>query len=210
MKNKVSSYFVLFSLLSGVFFQKAISQTGYDPHKVFDPAFDNGGGNVYRGANGAPGPQYWQNRSDYKIAAMLDTATKSIIGKVEITYTNNSPDELQYVWLQLEQNQFSENSRAMLIGGNPAKRFYGGDSVKSILLSADGKTYKADFLITDTRMQIRLASPIRPKGGKIKITIEYSFIVPTGSIARSGWMDTKNGAIYESRSGIRAWKCMTT
>jgi hypothetical protein len=176
---------------------QAESSTKYDPNKIFDPNFDNHGGNVYRSGNGAPGSQYWQNRSDYKIVASLDTATKSVTGKVEITYTNNSPDELPYVWLQLEQNQFSENSRAMMIGGSPPRRFDGGDSIKSVFVNSNGKNSKADYIITDTRMQIRLALPIRPKSGKIKIIIEYSFAIPPGSIARSGWMYTKNGAIYD-------------
>jgi len=186
--------FGLFFSVSGVKSQKV---QGYDPSKIFDPNFENRGGNVYRGANGAPGPQYWQNESDYKIAATLDTTTKSISGKVEITYTNNGPCELSYVWLQLEQNQFSENSRAMLIGGNQPRRFNGGDSIKSVLINSIGKKYRADYIITDTRMQIRFSSPIKSKGGKIKFIIEYSFVIPPGSIARSGWMYTKNGAIYD-------------
>jgi len=208
---QASFCFLSFCLLSGIFFQKGFGQTSissrYDPNKVFDPNFDNQGGNVYRSASGAPGPQYWQNRSDYKISATLDTATKSIIGKAEITYTNNSPDELTQIWLQLEQNQFNENSRAMLIGGNQPRRFNGGDSIRSVVveqngalttaLSQNGRGSKVTYLITDTRMQIRLASPIKPKGGKIKIIIEYSFVIPPGSIARSGWMYTKNGAIYD-------------
>lgn len=199
--SRVSFCFMLFCLSSGAFFQQTFGQSGtsikYVPNKVFDPNFDSKGGNNYRSANGAPGPQYWQNRSDYKITATLDTATKSIIGKVEITYTNNSPDELPYAWLQVEQNQFSENSRAMMIGGNPPRRFDGGDSIKSVLVNSNGKISKADYVITDTRMQIRFASPIKPKGSRIKIIIEYSFVIPPGSIARSGWMYTKNGAIYD-------------
>jgi hypothetical protein len=211
---------MIICLFSVAFFQQTFGQSStpkkYDPNKIFDPNFDSHGGNVYRSANGAPGPQYWQNRADYKIAATLDTTTKSVNGKVEITYTNNSPTELPYIWLQLEQNQFAGNSRTMMVGGDPPGRFIGGDSIKSVVV-ARGKTYipvlehsveralsqkdesgaGTSYIITDTRMQIRLPFPVKPHGGKVKIIIEYSFVIPPGSIARSGWMYTKNGAIYD-------------
>ncbi len=105
MENNFSMiilFIALFAFTSSAISQQAI---GYNPREIFDPNFDNNGGNVYRSAIGAPGPQYWQNKSDYKIAATLDTTTRTITGKVKITYTNNSPDELHYVWLQLEQNR---------------------------------------------------------------------------------------------------------
>src|SRR6516164_5136158 len=64
------------------------------------------GPNEYRGADGAPGPAYWQQRADYTIVATLDTGAKTIRGSVSIRYTNNSPDTLRYVWLQLDQNLY--------------------------------------------------------------------------------------------------------
>ena len=179
----------------------------YDPNRIFDPNFDNQGGNVYRNANGAPGPQYWQNRSDYRIVATLDTAAKRVDGRVKIAYTNNSPGELAYIWLQLEQNQLSRNSRGILVSGNPERNFFGGDSVKSVsvvengirtaILPQSGKANNATFVVTDTRMQIRLPSPLKSKGGKLEITIEYSFVIPPGGMGRTGWMHTQNGTIYD-------------
>lgn len=169
----------------------------YDPHKVFDPNFDSNGGTIYRSANGAPGPGYWQNRADYKIAATLDTTTKMITGEVEIAYTNNSPNELHYVWLQLEQNQLSKGSRGVLTGGNPQRRFYGGDSLISVDIRQDGKVSHADYLVSDTRMQIRLQKPIPAKGGRLGIVIRYSFVVPPAGYGRTGWMYTKNGTIFD-------------
>ena len=73
------------------------------------------GPNRYRSVDGTPGPDYWQQRADYKIAATLDTTTRSIAGSVQIHYSNNSPDTLHYIWLQLDQNLYrpgSEGSRA--------------------------------------------------------------------------------------------------
>ncbi|HSK12537.1 MAG TPA: hypothetical protein VK907_04930, partial [Phnomibacter sp.] len=61
--------------------------------------------NEYRSASGAPGPKYWQQRADYKISATLDEANLKLTGKETITYYNNSPDVLTYLWLQLDENE---------------------------------------------------------------------------------------------------------
>ena len=60
--------------------------------------------NEYRGADGAPGPRYWQQTADYKIKCTLDTKTQRIDGTEAITYHNNSPVEMSYLWLQLDEN----------------------------------------------------------------------------------------------------------
>src|SRR3954470_14864572 len=60
--------------------------------------------NEYRTGSGAPGPKYWQQRADYVITAELHDDTQSITGSEVITYFNNSPDALKYLWLQLDQN----------------------------------------------------------------------------------------------------------
>jgi hypothetical protein len=67
----------------------------YDQHKVFNPCFFDKG-TEFRSASGAPGAKYWQNRADYKINTTLDTAKHRITGSVIITYTNNSPDALDF------------------------------------------------------------------------------------------------------------------
>src|SRR5215210_5339309 len=64
-----------------------------------------------RAANGAPGPGYWQQRVDYTIRARLDTAAKRLSASESIRYTNNSPDTLRFVWLQLDQNLFRPGSK---------------------------------------------------------------------------------------------------
>lgn len=68
--------------------------------------------NDQRSASGAPGPRYWQQRADYRIAVELDDARQRIIGSETITYFNNSPDTLTYLWLQLDQNVFAANSES--------------------------------------------------------------------------------------------------
>ncbi|RYE05633.1 MAG: M1 family peptidase, partial [Sphingobacteriales bacterium] len=68
--------------------------------------------NEYRTASGAPGPKYWQQRADYVITAELDEDNRRLFGKETITYTNNSPDELSYLWLQLDENQHSSTNNS--------------------------------------------------------------------------------------------------
>src|SRR5919112_940010 len=67
--------------------------------------------NRIRTGAGAPGPEYWQQRVDYVIRASLDTVARTVNGEERITYTNNSPDTLRYLWLQLDQNLFNSSSR---------------------------------------------------------------------------------------------------
>src|SRR5680860_1347248 len=79
-------------------------------------------GNVYRTASGKPGPEYWQNETDYEIHATLHDEENSLTGKLTLTYTNNSPEDLDFIWMNMEQNRFMKNSRGNLttpIGGNP-------------------------------------------------------------------------------------------
>src|SRR6478735_6460835 len=66
--------------------------------------------NTYRSASGAPGRDYWQQKADYDIKVELDDINQRIIGTEVITYTNKSPDELRYIWLQLDQNLFEKTS----------------------------------------------------------------------------------------------------
>jgi hypothetical protein len=150
-----------------------------------------------RSAAGVPGPGYWQNSADYKIAVSLDDVANKITGDVEITYKNNSPDKLPFLWLQLDQNSFNTKSRGgkttPIAGGRFGNlAFDGGYKIESVTI--DGKP--ANFIVEDTRMQIRLASPLAEKIGTAKIKIAYSFTSPENASDRMGIQQTKNGAIY--------------
>jgi hypothetical protein len=176
----------------------------YDPHEAFAPLFYPAYGDDIRSADGSPGVKYWQNSADYKIDASLDDENKSLTGTVLITYKNNSPRELPFVWLQMDQNIYSLQSRGVditdLSGGRWANRdaFDGGYQLKSVELvnSATGKALPADFLVSDTRMQIKLPAGLRT-GGVLKIKIAYSFKIPQYGTDRMGRLETKNGWIYE-------------
>ncbi len=175
----------------------------YDPHVLFNPLFNYQPANEFRTGSGTPGPRYWQNRADYKIAATLDEAANTLTGEVEITYTNNSPEALPFVWLQLDQNAFNDNSRSgkttPLNGGRYGNMgFEGGYTISAVSIQqGKGKFTTADFIIEDTRMQIRLADPVKPTGDILKIKVNYAFKIPTYASDRMGKLDTKNGTIYE-------------
>ena len=99
--------FLLFS--GSIFAQDQKSGSNYDQHTLFNPLFYPSNGNEFRSASGQPGPKYWQNRADYSIKVTLDTVAHSVSGSVLIKYTNNSPDELPFLWLQVDQNIYKND-----------------------------------------------------------------------------------------------------
>ena len=185
--------------------------TNYDYHETFGPLFYNKNGNEYRAADGEPGPKYWQNRADYQLAATLNDETNEITGSEVLTYTNNSPQTLDYLWMNLEQNLFKQDSRGSAIVplvGNPPKQvsrnwgrgqvFDAGYKIKSIqLIGEKGAMTEVKFLVSDTRMQLYLPKNVMPNGGKVKLKIEYSFISPDYGSDRMGIQDTKNGKVFQ-------------
>ena len=150
-----------------------------------------------------PGPMYWQNSSDYLIHATLSEKDSSVAGDVTITYTNNSPDQLDYLWLQLDQNIFESTSRSVAATPYPGDYFgvlgkiNGGYNIKDVTVTYAGKTYTVQPVITDTRMQIRLNTALQPKGDKVSVKINFHFIIPVNGAGRFGKTYTKNGVIYQ-------------
>ncbi|WP_111306902.1 M1 family metallopeptidase [Confluentibacter sediminis] len=151
----------------------------------------------YRTQSGEPGVNYWQNEANYSIEVTLDDVAHTLSGQVEIDYTNHSPDPLGYLWLQLDQNKFKSDSEGTAITGAVGGRFVGdvdgGYNLTSV--SIDGS--KANYIISDTRMQIRLEKPLDPKVGKVKIKIQYSFKIPEYGADRMGRMKQSQGWVYE-------------
>jgi hypothetical protein len=193
---------ILFLLFAQGMMMMVIAQSVYDHYKAFDPQFYPNGGNDYRSASGEPGPKYWQNRADYKLACTLDTASHTVTGTVEINYTNNSPDNLRFLWLQLDQNIYKAESRGSATttqaGGRWANtNFTGGEIIKSISVEANGQKYTPKYNETDTRMQVWLQQPVNASGSKVKLTIAYQFTIPEYGTDRMGRLNTKNGWVYE-------------
>jgi hypothetical protein len=169
-----------------------------------------------RTASGAPGHAYWQQRADYQIRATLDEAARSISGVETITYHNNSPDNLSYLWVQLDQNIFKPNSDARTGATLPsrdawqarsptdgvkfdairtvleARTFAGGFNIKSV---KDGNGRPLNFVINRTMMRIDLPQALKP-GARTAFSIEWSFNIPEQKVlgGRSGYekFDDKN------------------
>lgn len=176
----------------------------YDYHALFSPLFYTHNGNEYRAANGEPGPAYWQNKADYKINARLDDSKSEVSATVTVTYKNNSPQQLPYIWLQLDQNLFNDSSRGQAkmppTGysryGDANSTFKGGFKLNSVKLVNGGTETNANYIVNDTRMQIRLAKPVAAKGGELTFKIDYSFTIPKYGSDRTGILETKNGNIF--------------
>lgn len=156
-------------------------------------------GNAYRTATGKPGPEYWQNRADYEIQATLNDETTTLSGNVKITYTNNSPENMGYVWLLLEQNRFEKDARGAYTVPMSGSR-YNGDlqgGYKISNVKVNGKTIAdSQYLINDTRMQIVLPEVLEGEGNDVEISMDFSFKVPQYGMDRMGRLDTKNGTIF--------------
>jgi hypothetical protein len=168
--------------------------------------------NDFRDASGSPGTRYWQQRVDYVIKASIDTTRHALAGSERVTYHNNSPQPLSYVWFQLDQNIEAGNSRANMTKdplpmtiSPQARRFLlpeqdetGGYEIKKVsIVSATGTTKPARFIINGTQMRVNLDAPILT-GGTARIDIDWSFIVPEGGNNSRGVRElVKDGWIYE-------------
>ena len=155
--------------------------------------------NQYRTGSGRPGPAYWQQRVDYRIAATLDTARGEIRGRETVHYTNNSPDALGYVWMHLEQNICGPGSITEKLDQPPivflgstfdftCKGFRGGVTLERV--SVSGRTIRPD--VFGTTMRIDLPRPLAT-GRAVDIDIVWRFLVPPYGAGRMG----RDGPLYE-------------
>ncbi len=177
--------------------------------------------NAYRTASGAPGPGYWQQQVDYDIEATLDEATHRITGTERITYHNNSPDTLAYLWLQLDQNNFDPNSTRRLTDTViKSDRFpsiaQGEVGIKSLEVMLSSGDFDGGFkiarvaaedgsplphTINETMMRVDLPQPLRP-GQQMRLAIDWNYIVTdsrTIGAMRSGreFFKKDNNWLYE-------------
>jgi len=159
--------------------------------------------NEYRTASGAPGPKYWQQRCDYDITCELDEANRRLIGRETITYVNNSPDVLTYLWMQLDENEHSNTNNSGYQSGNSPMpktiteaditRFSGkvdkdreyGDNVTRV---ADATGKALQYTINKTMMRVELPQPLKPGQQFIfKVDWNYNIIERTKYGGRGGF-----------------------
>lgn len=140
--------------------------------------------NMFRTASGAPGPAYYQQQADYKIDVELDDKNTRLYGAETITYHNNAPEQLEYLWVQLDQNRRSRTSQTPLIESQQMNKAYlpdnfsrnfmeeGFDGGFNIEYVKDAKGRQMDYVINNTMMRINLPQPLK-SGEKISFSIKW-------------------------------------
>lgn len=202
MKKGLIVFSTLIALASGAATADAVKQTKAkfdDKFRQLDEVLPTA--NVYRNAAGEPGHEYWQQKVDYDIKVALDENNRRITASETITYQNNSPDTLKYLWLQLDQNKFKRDSMAEKttafagIGRRgPATRAANGNTPAKLSFSelrrqqfmddhelgyeisnvVDGRGRPLNFVIVGTNMRIDLASPLAP-GSSTEFSLDFAF-----------------------------------
>ncbi|WP_018675915.1 M1 family metallopeptidase [Riemerella columbina] len=153
--------------------------------------------NVYRTASGAPGSQYWQQRADYDISAYLDEDRLNLKGSETITYHNNSPDQLDYLWLQLDENQQSSVNNAGYAHSSKLPDVVTTNGLKTTKLPAEDNGYGVNiekvtntagtplpYIINKTMMRIDLPQPLK-SGEVFTFKIDWNYNIPN-RIERGG------------------------
>lgn len=195
-------YLFLLSLVtSAVFAQESPKkEPGHYDNSKFSQMYDlMATPNMFRTASGAPGPAYYQQQADYKMDIELDDKNTRLYGTETITYHNNSPEALDYLWLQLDQNRRAKNSQSGLVNSQKMQAAYtpdgftrnfveegfeGGFNIEHVK-DASGKPMK--YTINQTMMRIDLASPLK-SGQKISFSIKW-------------WYNINNYRVIGGRSG---------
>ena len=206
---KIKSKFFLFFIFAGftnLSFAVIDQSKGSfeDKFRQLDEVFPSP--NLSRPATGEPGPMYWQQRADYKIQIKLNEDTRSVEGSETITYTNNSPLTLKYIWLQLDQNIFAKESINNLTrpwGGGDSSvdfstlrrqnfmdKFEGGFQELSIKIN----NKSADTNLVGTHVRINLDQPLKP-GESTSLDIEWAYaLVEENAVrARNGYETFEDG-----------------
>ena len=198
--------FVIFTSFTNLSFAAIDQSKGSfeDKFRQLDEVFPSP--NLSRPATGEPGPMYWQQRADYKIQIKLNEDTRSVKGSETITYTNNSPLTLKYIWLQLDQNIFAKESINNLTrpwGGGDSSvdfstlrrqnfmdKFEGGFQELSIKIN----NKSPDTNLVGTHVRINLEQPLKP-GESTSLDIEWAYaLVEENAVrARNGYETFEDG-----------------
>src|SRR6056297_151103 len=167
--------------------------------------------NTYRSASGAPGPDYYQQQADYVMDIQLDDKNAKINGEETITYTNNSPDELAYLWVQLDQNVRAKDSKSPLRNGNGVplaeqpgsfagnymgEPFDGGFNIDYVKDTA-GKALP--YTVNFTMMRVDLPTALK-SGEKFSFSIKWNYNIPDHTVNRA-----RSGFEYFPKDGNRAY-----
>ena len=167
--------------------------------------------NTYRSASGAPGPDYYQQQADYKMDIELDDKNAKIYGEETITYHNNSPDDLAFLWLQLDQNVRTKDTKSNLRNGSSApvantmenftnsylkEPFDGGFTIEFV---KDANGNALPYTINQTMMRIDLPQSLKAHS-QISFAIKWHYNIPDHTIDRA-----RSGYEYFAEDGNRAY-----
>jgi hypothetical protein len=187
--KKITLFFILPAILFAQ--EKATTVTSkqsgkYDTNK-FSQMYDLlATPNMFRNAAGAPGPAYYQQQADYKIDIELDDKNAKLNGSETVTYYNNSPDNLDYLWVQLDQNQQAKDSDSPLAESERITQTFPASSFTDKFLKKplergfnieyvkDAKGSPMTYTINHTMMRIDLASPMKP-GTSLSFSVKWSY-----------------------------------
>ena len=167
--------------------------------------------NTYRSASGAPGPDYYQQQADYKMDIELDDRNARLYGDETITYYNNSPDDLEFLWVQLDQNVRAKDSKSPLRNGGGVSFAYttgdfagrymdqpfdGGFKIQHVK-DANGRALS--YTINQTMMRINIPQPLK-SGEQISFSIKWWYNIPDHTVNRA-----RSGFEYFEKDGNRAY-----
>ncbi len=186
---------------------KKVRELGHTNQNKFKQMYDEfATPNMFRTASGAPGPAYYQQQADYKMDIELDDKNKKLTGKETITYTNNSPDNLEFLWVQLDQNMRAKDSKTPLIQANGvepaattdgfltkylAEPFDGGFNITAVKDSS-GKPLK--YTINRTMMRVEMPQDLK-SGEKFVFSIDWWYNINdhVNGGGRSGYEEFEDG-----------------
>ncbi|MBL7232521.1 M1 family metallopeptidase [Komagataeibacter oboediens] len=177
--------------------QAASDVSAMEMRRIFDTLTLPDAPTRYNSGSGLPGPDYWQNRADYVIHARIDTPTHALSGEETLTYTNNSPDSLDTLWLQLDQNIYRPHSRASFVNPERHARTTDGVTLDSVAILHEGHEIPLQPHISDTRMRLALPGAPLPHGHRLRLRIRWHYTIPGPWGGRTAVTPTEDGDIYE-------------
>ncbi|MEZ2415930.1 M1 family metallopeptidase [Muriicola sp. E247] len=167
--------------------------------------------NMYRSASGTPGPDYYQQQADYKMDIELDDKNARIYGEETITYHNNAPEALEFLWLQLDQNVRSRDSKSPLRNSSSLKVAYttaafsktylkedfdGGFNIEFV---KDSNGNPLPYTINQTMMRVDLPEALQ-SGEKVSFSVKWWYNIPDHTVDRA-----RSGYEYFEKDGNRAY-----
>ena len=181
---KKTLYFISILTATQLTAQETPREPGHTDNNKFSQMYSEmATPNMFRTASGAPGPAYYQQQADYKIDVELDDENTKLYGTETVTYHNNAPEPLEYLWVQLDQNRRASDSKSPLTNSEGMNKSYSTQGFTRTYLEEsfdggfkieyvkDAKGKPMNYTVNQTMMRIDLPEPLKP-GKKISFSIK--------------------------------------